>query len=310
MEEHNSSSEYINTRGCVVTIGTFDGVHLGHKALLERLVETAKRENLDSVLFTFHPHPRMVVQKDCDLKLLSTLSQKKELLEAMGVDHMVVQPFTREFSRLPASEFVQEILVDKLNAKKIIIGYDHRFGRNRTANIDDLRDFGDNHGFTVEEISAQELDEVAVSSTKIRKALEAGDITTANRYLGYAYQLCGTIVKGKGIGKTLGFPTANLQVGAPDKLIPGKGVYLVKATINAQPTYGLTSIGTNPTVGGTTTTIETYFLDRNIDLYDQNLCIQFITHIRDEESFSSTEELQEAIRNDEKFARTFLEEHE
>ena len=310
MKEYNGSDAYINDKGSVVTIGTFDGVHLGHRALLERLVETAGRDNLDSVLLTFYPHPRMIVQKDCDLKLLSSISEKKRLLNDIGLDHLVIQPFTKEFSRLSAQEFVVEILVDQLNAKKIIIGYDHRFGRNRTADINDLREFGSEYGFEVEEISAQQLDEVSVSSTKIRRALETGDITTANSYLGYPYSLEGIIVKGKGIGKTLDYPTANLQVTDTSKLIPAKGVYLVASEINGTKVYGLTSIGTNPTVGGEATTIETHFMDIREDLYGRSLILEFITHIRDEQNFPSIEALREAIQKDEEFARAFLKSHE
>ena len=294
----------------MVTIGTFDGVHLGHKALLKRLVNTAQKEDLDSVLLTFFPHPRMVLQKDSDLKLINTLTEKKQLLEKIGLNHLVIQPFTKEFSRLTAMEYVRDILVNQLNAKKIIIGYDHRFGRNRTANIENLREYGLTYGFVVEEISAQELNEVAVSSTKIRKALDHGDITTANNYLGYPFMLNGTVVEGKGIGRTLNFPTANIKVDNPHKLIPKKGVYLVRSQINGATVYGLTSIGTNPTVGGVKTTIETYFMDVEANLYEQHLQLEFITHIRDEETFQSTEELTKAIRNDEVFARDFLVDYE
>jgi len=310
LKEHNPASEYKNTRGSVVTIGTFDGVHLGHRSILTRLVETAKNDDLDSVLLTFFPHPRMVLQKDSGLKLINSISEKKKLLETIGIDHFVVQPFTKEFSRLTALEYVRDLLVNQLNAKKIIIGYDHRFGRNRTANIENLREYGITYGFEVEEIDARELDEVAISSTKIRKSLEAGDITTANKYLGYSFMLNGTVERGKGIGKTLEYPTANLKIDEPYKLIPKKGVYLVKAVINGNVIYGLTSIGTNPTVGGTEKTIETYFLDFSEDLYTQQLCLKFITHIRDEESFESVTELKEAIRGDEAFARDFLADHE
>jgi riboflavin kinase / FMN adenylyltransferase len=310
LKELNPASAYKNTRGSVVTVGTFDGVHLGHRSILTRLVETAKNDDLDSVLLTFFPHPRMVLQKDTDLKLINSISEKKQLLEAIGIDHFVVQPFTKEFSRLTALEYVRDLLVNQLNAKKIIIGYDHYFGRNRTANIENLREYGVTYGFEVEEIGARELDEVVISSTKIRKSLESGDITTANKYLGYLFMLNGTVERGKGLGKTLEYPTANLKIDEPYKLIPKKGVYLVKASIDGSVIYGLTSIGTNPTVGGTEKTIETYFLDFSEDLYNQPLCLKFIRHIRDEESFESVTELIEAIRGDEAFARDFLTNYE
>ena len=306
MKEYNSASKYDNDRPCVVTIGTFDGVHVGHKAILDRLVQTAKKENLDSVLLTFFPHPRMVLQKNSDLKLINTLSEKKELLKKTGLDHLIIHPFTKQFSRLTALEYVRDILVNKLKAKKVIIGYDHRFGRNRTADINDLKEFGNTYGFTVEEISAQELDKVTVSSTKIRKALEAGDISTANEYLDYQFMISGTVVEGKAIGRTMDYPTANLNPTEDYKLIPKNGVYVVEATINNKQVFGITSIGTNPTVGGTKKTIETHFLDFDQNLYNQHLQIKFITHIRDEETFDGVETLKEAIKQDEIFARNFL----
>ncbi|MEZ4857542.1 MAG: bifunctional riboflavin kinase/FAD synthetase [Flavobacteriaceae bacterium] len=310
MKEHTSASAFKNEKGTVVTIGTFDGVHLGHKAIIKRLVETAKKNQLDSVLLTFYPHPRSVLQKDVGIKLLNTLTEKKALLKAQGLNHLVIHPFTQEFSRLTAVEYVRDILVNALKAKKIIIGYDHRFGRNRTANIESLREYGQTYHFTVEEISAQELDAVAISSTKIRKALEEGDITTANNFLGYSYMLHGTVVKGKQIGKSLGYPTANLKIDEPSKLIPKNGVYIVTSQIDGKNYFGLTSIGTNPTVGGTDTTIETYFLDFENDLYGKEVTLKFSKQIREEITFSSVNELKEAIQKDERFARQFIKNYE
>lgn len=310
MKEHSPSSAFKNEKGTVVTIGTFDGVHIGHQAIIKRVVEAARKNDLESVLLTFFPHPRMVLQKEIDIKLLNTLSEKKELLAQLELDHLVIHPFTQEFSRLTAVEYVRDILVNQLKVKKVIIGYDHRFGRNRTATIEDLREFGKTYSFAVEEISAQELDEVAISSTKIRKALEMGDIETANNFLGYRYTLKGNVESGKQIGKTLGYPTANLKVEESYKLIPKNGVYLTQAIINGKPYFGLTSIGTNPTVGGKNTTIETYFLDFDADLYGSPLTLAFITHIRDEDTFESLTELKKAIQKDETFVRNFLKEHE
>ncbi len=306
MKEYTAANSYKNHRNCIVTIGTFDGVHIGHKAILKRMVDIAKKENLESVLLTFFPHPRMVLQKNSDIKLLNTIAEKKQLLKRTGLDNIVIHPFTIDFSRLSAQEYVRDILVNALKAKKVIIGYDHRFGRNRTATITDLREFGKTYDFEIEEISAQEIDEVTVSSTKIRKALKAGDINSANQSLGYPYMLTGTVVKGKSIGRTLDYPTANLYIHERYKLIPGNGVYVVFAEINGDIVYGITSIGTNPTVGGTQKTIETYFLDFSGNLYEKQLCIEFITHIRAEKTFENTDQLKEAIKKDEAFARTYL----
>ncbi len=309
MDQYQSASTYNNDRPSVVTIGTFDGVHVGHKAILNRLVSTAKKEGLESVLLTFFPHPRMVLQTDSNIKLINTLSEKKELLEEIGLDHLVIHPFTHAFSRLTALEYVRDILVNKLHAKKIIIGYDHRFGRNRNANIDDLREFGKTYGFEVLEISAQELDDVAISSTKIRNALKAGDIETANNYLGYPFMVSGNVVKGKALGRTMQYPTANLQLDETYKLIPKNGVYIVRSIIDDKVVFGITSIGTNPTVGGTQKTIETFFLDLDKDLYGKKLKIEFLSHVRDEETFESLEELKDAIQNDETIAREFLKQY-
>ena len=306
MKEHTSVSSYPAYQPCVVTIGTFDGVHVGHRAILERLVASARREGIQSVLLTFFPHPRMVLQKESNIKLLNTISEKKQLLKEIGLDHLIVHPFTQEFSRLSAVEFVRDILVAAVNAKKVVIGYDHRFGRNRTASIDDLREFGQVYNFEVVEISAQEISEVTVSSTKIRRALEEGDVSTANKFLGYPYMLSGVVVPGKQIGRTLAYPTANLEIKEKYKLIPANGVYIVFSEINGRVVYGITSIGTNPTVGGEDRTIETYFLDYEGDLYDHNLRIEFIAKIRDEATFERVHELQVAIQKDEAFARNYL----
>jgi len=206
-----SIKEYDKEHSTVITIGTFDGVHIGHRKILERLIKDAKSSNLKSVVITFFPHPRMVLQKDADIKLINTIEEKAKILRNLGLDYLIIHPFTSDFSRLSATEFVRDLLVNELQTKKIIIGYDHRFGRNRTANITDLISFGSTFDFEVEEISVQEIDDVSISSTKIRKALEEGDINTANAYLGYKYMLTGTVQKGKGLGRQLNFPTANLR---------------------------------------------------------------------------------------------------
>lgn len=289
-----------------MTIGTFDGVHVGHQKIIERLVNTARAGNLESAILTFFPHPRMVLQKDADIKLINTIEERKKILEKTGVDHLIVHPFTRQFSRLSAREFVRDILVHKLKAKKVIIGYDHRFGRNRTADIDDLREFGKEYDFDVEEISKQDIEEVAVSSTKIRQALLEGRVEKANRYLSYPFSLAGTVVKGKGLGKEFSYPTANLHIKEDYKLIPKNGVYVVHAEIDGKSYFGMMSIGTNPTVGGTHKTIETYFFNLDRDLYGQFLSIELLTRIRDEKKFDSIESLKTAMRQDEAFSKQYL----
>ena len=306
MEQLTTTAEFKSNTQSVITIGTFDGVHVGHRAIMQRLVAAAKEQGLVSAVLTFFPHPRMVLQKNSDIKLINTLSEKKQLLEDIGLDYFVVEPFTYEFSRLSALEYVRDILVTQLKAKKIIIGYDHRFGRNRNADIQDLKKYGEQFGFEVEEISAQQLDEVSVSSTKIRKALAQGDIHTANTYLGYTFTIEGVVTKGKALGRTIGYPTANLHVPQTYKLIPKNGVYVVKALVNNTLTYGITSIGTNPTVGGTAKSIETFFLDTSTDLYGKELQLQFLQHIREEATFKDLESLKQAIQKDEAFARDYI----
>jgi riboflavin biosynthesis protein ribF len=287
----------------VLTIGTFDGVHLGHQKIVERVVTTARQEGLLATVFTFFPHPRMVVQHDKGLKLIHTLEEKKQLLQQLGVDLLVVQPFNEAFAQLTAEEFVSTILVEHLNVKKVIIGYDHRFGRNRTANIDDMRLFGKKYGFAVEEISVQEVDEVSVSSTKIREALNKGDVTTAEHYLGTPYSLTGRVVHGLKLGRTLGYPTANIQVTEEYKLIPKDGVYAVYSYIDGRKVYGMMSIGKNPTIERKGASIEVYFFDFNGDLYDQKLTIEFVQYLREEQKFATIDLLKKQLQDDETAAR-------
>lgn len=294
----HSIAKYDKVYPTAITIGTFDGVHIGHRKILERLVNNAKTLGLKSAVLTFFPHPRMVLQQDVSLQLLNTLGEKMRIMKDLGLDYLIVHPFTKEFSRLSATEFVEDILVGDLRMKKIIIGYDHRFGRNRNADINDLKAFGNTMDFEVEEISAQEIDDVSVSSTKIRRALEEGDIQTANAYLGYRYMLSGTIVKGKGLGKKLDFPTANLSIPETYKLIPKDGVYVVGSVINGTTVYGMMNIGFNPTFEGKIRTIETNFFDFDQDIYGQNLQIDIIDRIRDEYKFGSVEELKAQLRKD------------
>jgi riboflavin kinase/FMN adenylyltransferase len=279
-----------------ITIGPFDGVHVGHKKIIENLIE--KSEGLNTMLLTFFPHPRMVLQQDSNIKLINTIEERIQLLEVTGLNTLIIYPFNKEFSRLKARDFVRDFLIGHLNLKKIIIGYDHRFGRNRTANIDDLREFGEALDFKVAEIEAKEIDDITISSTKIRNALNEGDITTANAYLGYEFMLTGTVISGKGLGNTINFPTANIHIKEEYKLIPKQGVYFVKSMIDGKTVFGMMNIGTNPTVAGTSETIEVHFFDFDRDIYDKKIQIQLIKRLRDEQKFDSFEHLKAQLQKD------------
>lgn len=282
----------------VVTIGTFDGVHIGHQKIIKKLTKKASEENLISVVLTFFPHPRMVLQQNPNIQLLNTINERKEILSALGLDFIYVKEFTKEFSELSARDFVKTVLVDTLHAKYVIIGYDHQFGKNRSANIEDLKIFGAEFGFQVEEISAQDVEDVAVSSTKIRKALKTGDIKTANSFLGYDYYINGTVVRGKGFGKKMEFPTANISLAETYKLIPKDGVYVVSSLYQGKLIYGMMNIGVNPTFGPGKKTLEVHFFDFNANLYDQALKIVFLDRLRDEHKFESVDALIAQLRRD------------
>ncbi|OMP32025.1 bifunctional riboflavin kinase/FAD synthetase [Mangrovimonas sp. DI 80] len=305
MKLHNSPTTYID-KPSVITIGTFDGVHIGHQKIIERLIATAKGKGLESVILTFFPHPRMVLQKDANIKLLNTITERQEILEQTGLDHLIVKRFTKDFANLSAHDYVKKILVDELHAKHIIIGYDHRFGKNRSANIEDLKVFGEQFGFEVEEISAEDIENVAVSSTKIRTALNNGDISTANAYLGYPYFLTGTITQGKGLGKQIGFPTANIHIEEDYKLIPKNGVYVVRSQWNDQTVYGMMNIGTNPTVNGKTQSIEVHLFRTNEDLYGKTIRVELLHRLRDEQKFASVALLQEQLKLDQENSLKFI----
>lgn len=296
-------------QGSAITIGTFDGVHIGHQKIIEQLLLVAQKENLKSIVLTLFPHPRMVLQATDSIKLLNTIDERKEILSKFGVEQLVVKPFTKKFSNLSAEEYVKGVLVDELNAKQIIIGYDHRFGKSRSANINDLIKFGEKFNFKVTEISAQDVEYVAVSSTKIRHALHIGDVITANSFLGYNYFLTGTIVKGKGIGKTINFPTANLYIKEDYKLIPKDGVYVVKTSFENKTVYGMMNIGTNPTVNGTEKTIEIHLFNFNKDLYNSKLRVEILNRLRNEKKFDSIKQLKEQLKIDQENAESFIRTH-
>ena len=302
MKIFHSINDFKSTKKTIVTIGTFDGVHIGHQKIIEKLIQNATEYNYESLILTFFPHPRMVLQEGSDIKLLNTIDEKSVLLEKMGLENLVIHPFDKEFSRLTAEEFVKTILVDIFNIKKIIIGHDHRFGRNRTADISDLELFGKQFGFEVEQISAQEIDAVSISSTKIRNAIIEGNMAVANEYLGYNYLLTGIVIQGKQLGRTIGFPTANLKIEEDYKLIPKNGVYVVKSNINQKTVFGVMNIGKNPTVNGEYLSIEVHFIDFDGDLYNSKIEISVLERIRDEQKFDSIELLKTQIQKDKNVA--------
>ena len=287
-------------------MGTFDGVHVGHRKILERITQNTENGKYESLVLTFFPHPRMVLQGESEVKLLNTLSEKIALLENIGIQNLVIHPFDETFSRLTAEEFVKTVLVDQFHIQKIIIGHDHRFGRNRTANIDDLIAFGKQHDFEVEQISVQEIDAVSISSTKIRTALLAGDMALANEFLGYEYFISGTISKGKQLGNTIGFPTANLQIDEKFKLIPRNGVYVVKSTINQKTVFVMMNIGFNPTVAGENLSIEIHYFDFDGDLYDQKISVSLLEYLRPEQKFDSVALLKQQLEKDKKAALDYI----
>jgi len=302
----NNIQDFKPNRPTVATLGTFDGVHIGHKKIIERLTQEAEKSHIESLVLTFFPHPRMVLQGNSEIQLLNTIQEKAELLESIGLQNLIIHPFDQSFSQLSAEEFVKTILVDRFNIKKIIIGHDHRFGKNRSADINDLIAYGKIYDFEVEQISAEEIDEVSISSTKIRKALLSGDVQLANEYLGYNYFITGTVVKGRQLGRTIGFPTANLKIEEDYKLIPLNGVYIVKTYWNGKEVFGMMNIGTNPTVDGKERTIETNFLDFEEDLYDKEMRIYFLQRIRSEEKFDSIDTLKAEIGNDKIITQNFI----
>ncbi len=307
MKVYHHIDEFTGAANPVVTTGTFDGVHTGHQVIIKRLNEIAAKENGESVLLTFYPHPRMVLfPDDIDLKLLTTQDEKIHLLKKYGVQHLIIQPFTKEFSRLTSLQFIREILVNKIRTKKLVIGYDHHFGRNREGSFAHLKESGPLYGFTVEEIPAQDVDHVAVSSTKIRQALQEGDIKTAQEFLGHDYILSGKVIHGEKKGHELGYPTANISVESRYKLIPATGIYAVKAEVEGKLYDGMLYIGFRPTLNGTYQSIEVNLFDFDKDIYDKHLTVHFKGKLRDDMKFDNLEELKQQIANDKLMAINLL----
>ncbi|MBG6186950.1 bifunctional riboflavin kinase/FAD synthetase [Flavobacterium sp. CAN_S2] len=306
MKIFHSINDFTSTKKTILTLGTFDGVHIGHKKILNKLTKNTENEKYESLVLTFFPHPRMVLQEHSDIKLLNTITEKIDLLEKIGIENLVIHPFDETFSRLTAEEFVSTILVDRFHIQKIIIGHDHRFGRNRTANIDNLIAFGKQYDFEVEQISVQEINDISVSSTKIRNALLEGDMTLANEYLGYDYFLTGTVIQGKQLGRTINFPTANLKIEENYKLIPKNGVYIVQSILNEKTVFGMMNIGFNPTVDGQNQSIEIHYFDFNADLYNQEIRVSILQRIRSEQKFESVNLLKEQLEKDKTTALAYL----
>lgn len=306
LEIIHSIYNFTPTQKTFVTIGTFDGVHIGHQKIVKKLVAEAKEAGKKSVLLTFFPHPRMVLQKDVSIKLINTINERAKLLAETGLDYLIVHPFSKEFSRLTALDFVRDVLVNQLNISKLIIGYDHHFGKNREGNIEQLTEYSHLYDFTVEEIPAQDIDDVSVSSTKVRRALASGELKTANKYLGYNFSICGKVVNGKQLGGKIGFPTANIEVSEDYKLIPKTGVYIVKSSIENKNIYGMMNIGNRPTVDGNNQTIEVNFFDFKEDLYGKELNIELLYFLREEQKFNSVDDLVIQLKKDEVEAREFV----
>lgn len=308
MKVYHSLETFKKLPNAVVTSGTFDGVHQGHQKILSRLKEISKSVDGETVVLTFWPHPRMIVSEDSHgLQLLSTIDEKIQLFESFGIDHLIITPFTRSFSELSPSEFIQQVLVDCIGTKKFVIGYDHRFGRNREGSFEFLQKVAPSFGFDVEEIPRQDIDALAISSTRIRKALLRGNVTEANELLGLPYRFSGLVVKGKQLGRKLGFPTANVEIKESYKLIPVNGVYAIEAVLRGQLYNGMLNIGIRPTVDGSNRTIEAHLFDFQEDIYGEHLEVRLLHYLRPEMKFDSLDNLVRQITTDKEIAQGKIE---
>lgn len=308
MKCYNSLDDLMNIEHPVVTSGTFDGVHIGHQKILRRLKEISAQVKGETVVITFWPHPRMVVADDSqNLQLISTIEEKKALLEAQGIDHLIIIPFTRSFSELSSDDFIRQVLVDKIGTQKLVIGYDHKFGRNREGSFEFLKANAATYGFEVEEIPRQDIEQTAISSSRIRKALSSGQVELAHELLGRPYALSGTVTKGQQLGRTIGFPTANILVKEAYKLIPIRGVYVIRAFYQQQYFLGMLNIGTRPTVNGTNTTIEAHLFDFDKDIYGEMIQIEFLHFLREEQKFDGLDALIAQLQVDKANSLRFFE---
>lgn len=303
MRVFHNYNDFSGPAKSIVTVGTFDGVHQGHRKLIERLRQSAQDANAESVILTFFPHPRMVLfPNDNDLRLLNTIEEKTALLREAGIDNLIIHPFTKEFSRLSATEFIRDVLVKKMHLAKIVIGYNHQFGRNREGTFEQLTEMAPLYQFEVEEIPEQDVNQIAVSSTKIREALNMGDAVKANELLGYRYALQGTVIHGDAIGRTLGFPTANMAIADEYKLIPGDGIYAAYVHVEGQRHRGLLYIGKRPVLGSHRLSIEANILDFDRDIYGQNIRVELVEKIRGDMQLPSLELLRQQMHKDKEVA--------
>ena len=308
MQVHYGFESYKNIKNPIVTVGTFDGVHFGHQKIIQRLQKIAKKNNGESVLLTFDPHPRKILLNDQGLKLIHTINEKINILENLGLNHLVIYPFTLEFSKFSAKRYIDELLIQKLGTHTLVIGYDHHFGNDREGNIDLLKKYEKSNPFYLEEIKAHEIEEIKISSTKVRSAIEKGNIHLVNDYCGHFYEFSGEVVRGNGIGKTIGTPTANIQLNNSEKIIPLDGVYAVVCEIKGANYKGIMNIGYKPTVNeGQKRTIEIHLFDYEKDIYGQNLRTKVIERIRDEVKFNSLKDLKSQILKDNEKAKKILE---
>jgi riboflavin kinase/FMN adenylyltransferase len=307
MKIYHGIEDFSKLNYAVVTSGTFDGVHVGHQKIFARLRDMAHRNQGESVVITFWPHPRLVLHpEDNSLKLLNTFEEKAELLKLEGIQHLIRIPFTKEFSQLTSEQFIQQILVQTIGTRKLVIGYDHHFGKNREGSFEQLKANAPHYGFEVEEIPRQEVDHIGVSSTKIRKALEEGDIETANHFLGRPYSLTGRVVTGDKLGRLMGYPTANIEIDTKYKLVPMDGIYAV-TVVHGHATYGgMLYVGNRPTINGTRQNIEVNIFKFSQDIYGESLTIHIHKLIRGDHKFSDLEALKHQLKRDEEAALAIL----
>lgn len=299
MKIYNHFSEFKKLSNAVATIGTFDGVHYGHQKIIKRLCELAKSTGGESVILTFFPHPRLIIDpENQDMKMINTISEKAKILAGLGVDHLIITPFTRDFSNLTPQEYIREILVETIGVKQLIVGYDHRFGKDRKGGLTELEAFSGTYGFKIEQIPEQDINDVAVSSTKIRQALLSGKVALAAEYLGYHFSLSGRVIKGDKIGRTIGFPTANIFIEETYKLIPSDGIYAVTVEMNGGLFKGMAYIGQRPTINGMTRNIEVNIFDFNQEIYGQDITMNFLQFLREDVKFTGLEALKEQLNKD------------